>query len=152
LEAGGNVHDRGVVAITADRPVNVLSCWTAKNIADLEANSGFYCDNAENMSVCYDFKNMKVVLTDYSIRSRYDAASPNLKSWVIEVSNTGQDWTEADRRENRDDLCAPNVVRSFSVSKRSTGRYIRLRPIGVNNNGHFDTLISGFEVFGSLTW
>jgi hypothetical protein len=152
LECGGNVHDRGVVAITADRPANDSPGCAAKSIADLEANSWFHSAHAENMWVCYDFKNMKVILTDYSIRSRCDSASNNLKSWVIEVSNTGADWTEADRRENRDDLCAQNVVRSFSVSKPSTGRYIRLRQIGPSNNGGFYTLISGFEVFGALTW
>jgi hypothetical protein len=152
LECGGNVADRGIVSITADRPCNDRRYNAAKNIADLEANSYFHCANAENMSVCYDFKNMKVVLTDYSIRSRYDTDVPNLKSWVIALSNTGDDWTEADWRENRDDLCPRNVVRSFSVSRPSTGRYVRLRQIGPNNSGHFRTLISGFELFGALTW
>jgi hypothetical protein len=154
LECGGNVDDRGIVSITAERVASGSPGYAAKNIADLEANSYFYCANAENMWVCYDFKNMKVILTDYSIRSRYNATCNNLRSWVIEVSNTGEvdDWTEADRRENRDDLCGKNVVRSFSVSKRSTGRYIRLRQIGLNNSGCFNTLISGFELFGSLTW
>jgi hypothetical protein len=103
------------------------------------------------MWVCYDFKRMRVILTDYSIRSRYDSASNNLKSWVIEVSNDGEHWTEADRRENRDELCSANVIRLFSVSKPSIGRYVRLRQIGFNNNGNFYTLISGFELFGALT-
>jgi hypothetical protein len=152
LECGGNVADRGIVSITADRPYSDSSGHAAKNIADLEADSYLYFATAENMWVCYDFKAMKVVLTDYSIRSRWNGASNNLKSWVIEVSNTGADWTEADRRENRDDLCAVNVVRSFAVSKPSTCRYVRLRQIGPHNNGDFNTLISGFEVFGSLTW
>jgi hypothetical protein len=152
LECGGNVADRGIVSITADRPINGSPGNAAKNIADLEANSHFYCDEAENMWVCYDFKNMKVILTDYSIRSRYNGASYNLKSWVIEVSNTGADWTEVDRQKNRDDLCAQNVVRSFAVSKPSTGRYVRLRQIGLNNHGCLQTIICGFELFGSLTW
>jgi hypothetical protein len=151
LEFGGNVHDRGVVAITADRPKKDDSRWTAKDIADLEAQSGFYCANAENMWVCYDFKEMKVALTDYSIRSCHCDAHYNLTSWVVEVSDNGRDWTEADRRENREDLCAQNVVRSFALSKPSTSRYIRLRQIGRNNCGSFDTVISGFELFGALT-
>jgi hypothetical protein len=151
LEFGGNVHDRGIVSITADRPYGDSPSYAAKNIADLEANSYFDCANAKDMWVCYDFKTMKVILTDYAIRSRYNHNGHNLKSWVIEVSNDGSHWTEADRRENRDDLCATNVVRSFAVSKPTVGRYIRLRQTGFNNHGDFDTYISGFELFGSLT-
>jgi hypothetical protein len=151
MEFGGNVHDRGVVAITADRPARNSADCAAKNIADLEADSGFYCAQAENVWVCYDFKAMKVVLTDYSIRSYYAGVCYNLQSWVVEVSNNGGDWTEVDRRENRDDLYRTNVVRSFTLAKPSTGRYIRLRQIGRNTNRHFYTVISGFELFGSLT-
>jgi hypothetical protein len=150
LECGGNVHDRGVVAITADRPVSGHTGYAAKNIADLETNSYFYCHDAVNMWVCYDFKTMKVALTDYSIRSRYDHEENNLKSWVIEVSNDCENWTEADRRENRNELCAKDVVRTFAVSKPSTGRYVRLRQIGVNDQNNFATLTSGFELFGEL--
>jgi hypothetical protein len=91
-----------------------------------------------------------VALTDYSIRSWYGGIPYNLRSWVIEVSNDGVNWTEADRRENRDELCAKNVVRPFTVSKPSVGRYVRLRQTGANNVGNFNTLISGFELFGTL--
>jgi hypothetical protein len=150
-ECGGNVHDRGVVSITADRPWNDDPSRAAKNIADLEANSCFNCANAKDMWVCYDFKNTKVILTDYSIRSGYGTAECNLKSWAIEVSTDGQHWTEADRRENREELHAHNVVRSFAVSKQAVGRYVRLRQIGVNHGGDFDTYTSGFELFGALT-
>jgi hypothetical protein len=41
MECGGNVHDRGVITITANRPVNDSPNWAAKNIADLEADSSF---------------------------------------------------------------------------------------------------------------
>jgi hypothetical protein len=129
-ESGGNVHDQGVVTITSGRPYSDDPGFAGKNIADFEANSWFYATNEENMWVCYDFKTMKVTLADYSIRSRWDGPSQNLKSWVIEVSNNYRDWTEADRRENRDDLCNVNVIRPFAVSRPSTSRYVRLRQIG----------------------
>jgi hypothetical protein len=151
LECGWNVHDRGVVSITADRPYSDNPGFAAKNIADLEADSHFDCANAKDMWVCYDFKDMKVILTDYSIRSAYFEADRNLKAWVIEFSADGQNWTEADRRENREELHAKNVVRSFAVSKQAVGRYVRLRQIGVNHNGNCDTCTSGFELFGALT-
>jgi hypothetical protein len=139
------------VSITTNRPYDGSASYAAKKIADLEADSYFYCAEASDVWVCYDFQNMTVILTHYSIRSRYSGAGYNLKSWVIEVSNDSGHWTEADRGENRDELCAQNVVRSFAVSKPSIGRYIRLRQIGLNNRGSFQTLISGFELFGGLT-
>jgi hypothetical protein len=88
-ESGGNVHDRGVGPVTANRPYNDSPDDTAKNIADLETNSWLYCADADAMSVYYDLKNMKVTRNDYAIRSRWNAASPNPKSCVIGVSNDG---------------------------------------------------------------
>jgi hypothetical protein len=152
LEYGGNVHDRGVVSITANRPYDDHPVNAAKNIADLEADSYFVAANVSGVLVCYDFKTMKVILAGYSIRSCYAGNWQNLKSWVIEVSNDGAQWTEADRRENRDELCAWNVVRSFDVSKPSCSRYVRLRQIGHNSSNHFQTVVSGFELFGALTF
>jgi hypothetical protein len=149
-ECGGNVHDRGVVTITANRPFKDSACYAAKNIADLEADSWFCCANESGMRICYDFKNMKVVVTHYSIRSRFNGLNNNLKSWVIEVSLDGEHWTVADRRNDQTGLCAQNVVRSFPVSKQSVGPYVRLCQNGPNNAGSFDTMISGFELFGGL--
>jgi hypothetical protein len=73
-----------------------------------------------------------------------------LKSWVIEMSNDRTDWAEVDRRENREELCEANAIESFAVSKPSSGRYVRLRQIGSNSAGRFDTAVSGFELFGVL--
>jgi hypothetical protein len=74
------------------------------------------------MSVCYDFKKLKVSLTEDSIGRKFGGPEDNLKSWVIEVSNGGGHWTEADRRQNRDELCAQNLVQPCAVSKPSAGR------------------------------
>jgi hypothetical protein len=152
LEAGGHVHDLGVVAITADRPYDASPTYAGKNVADFGSNSYVDSATAENMWDCYDFKDKKVALTDYSIRSLYAGTAQQLKSWVIEVSNDLEHWTVADRRENRSELCGPNVVRTYPVSEPCTGRYVRLRQIGVNSSGHFITCISAFELFGALTF
>jgi hypothetical protein len=150
-EFGGNVHDRGVVAITAHRPCSDYPGFAAKNIADLEANSYFDCANESDMWVCYDFKTLKVGLTDYSIRSCYRYDNLSLRSWVVEASTDGEHWTEADRRDNRDELRAKHVVASFPVAKPTVGRYVRLRQTGRNHSNSFETYTSGFELFGGLT-
>jgi hypothetical protein len=151
LECGGNVHDFGVVSVTANRPICDLPHYAARNVVDLDAQSGFDCENELDMCVCYDFQPLKVVLTDYAIRSNCACGYYNLKSWVVEVSNDGANWTEADRRENRDELCATDVVCVFTVSKPSVGSCVRLRQIGRNDLGIFRTVISAWELFGALT-
>jgi hypothetical protein len=75
---------------------------------------------------------------------------PNLKSWLLEVSLDGHEWTEIDRRESNAELNAKNGTRTFSVLRPETGRFVRL----VNNGrNHFNSdmlCISSFELFGSL--
>jgi hypothetical protein len=150
-ECGGNVHDRGVVAITSTAPYSALTSYAAKNIADWTTESFFDSADVANMWVCYDFKNRKVALTGYSIMSNHCSVPQQLKTWAIEVSNDFKDWTEADRRENRTELCEKSAVWTYAVSKPSTGRYVRLSQTGFNSSGNFNTCIAAFEVFGALT-
>jgi hypothetical protein len=102
--------------------------------------------------VTYDFKEKRVVPTDYTIRSNYSGGvnDCNLKSWVIEVSDDDQFWCEIDRHENNYDLNAKNVVRSFKAEKPQEGRYVRLRQTGKNHRGDDFLIFSAFEIFGSL--
>jgi len=145
---GGNVHEKGVVDIKSDRPYSSSPDHAPKNIADLEIHSNFDCADAENMWVCYDFKNRRVRLTYYLLRS-YDCRF--LRSWVIEVSDDGSHWTEVDRRENNTDLNGKYRVAIFPVCKLSVCRYVRLRQIGKNHDKNdYDTRIEAFELFGAL--
>jgi hypothetical protein len=128
-KCGGNVHDRGVVNITADRPYDGDSSHAAKNIADLTADSCFECANAENMWICYDFKNLKIWPTHYSLRSQYDGSSGfrNLKNWAIEGSKDGKSWIELDARRDNEDLNGKNLMKAYPVSCMNSIRMIRLR-------------------------
>ena len=150
-ECGGNVHDREVVNITADRPYSSDPSRAAKNIADLErANTHFYCANAENMWVCYDFKEKVVVFEAYSLRAYYDYDDCNLKTWEIQVSMTGRnDWETVDRQSNND-LRGRGRIASYRLSNPVRCRFIRLKQTGRNHRGDYDTLTSAFEVFGRI--
>jgi hypothetical protein len=129
---GGNVHDRGIVNITANRPAD--SRDVPKVIADLGDNSEYMSTNDENQSICFDFKTLKIKPTHYTIRTQ--CAGPNkchLKNWVIEGSTDGTLWVEIDRRENNSDLNNSKAIQTFSVSKVDTFRMIRLRQTGENH-------------------
>jgi hypothetical protein len=84
---GGNVHDHGIVKITSYEPYDGSSSDAAKNAADLTADSFFHSKNAPNQWLCYDFGDRRIILTHYSIRSRYNGNMDSYypKSWVIEI-------------------------------------------------------------------
>jgi hypothetical protein len=148
---GGNVHERGVVGITANRPVNAESCNAPMNLADLGTDSYFHSVNEPNQSICYDFKEMKIRPTHYSVRM-YPAGrnSYHLKNWVIEGSTDGASWSEIDRRENNTDLNSSLAIKTFEVAKIATFWMIRLRQIGQNHRGDHYLIFTSFELFGSL--
>jgi hypothetical protein len=147
----GNVHDRCIVNITANRPYNDSPSNAAKNVADLGTDSVFHSVNEPNQSICFDFKAMQIRPTHYSIRM-YSAA-PNqyhLKNWVIEGSVDGNSWIEIDRRENNTDLNSSYAIKTFNICKVDTFRMIRLRQIGLNHRNDNYLIFTSFELFGTL--
>jgi hypothetical protein len=150
---GGNIHDRGIVNISALEPHNTSSSDHPKNVADLTATNTYLCSkNQPNQMLVYDFQKLRIKPTDYSIRSCHchGVNGEHLKSWVIEVSSDGSDWEEIDRPENNNELNASSLIKTFSVSKSIECRFIRLHQIGPNHQGNNYLLFSAFEVFGSL--
>jgi hypothetical protein len=72
---GGNVRDRNIVNVTANRVYNDSPSYAPKNVADLGSNSIFHSVNEPNQSICFDFKMMKVIPSHYSIRMLGSTAS-----------------------------------------------------------------------------
>jgi hypothetical protein len=101
---------------------------------------------------CFDFQTRVVQPTHYSIRSCITGSVGNWnpRSWVVEISDDRQSWTEIDRQQKNSDLDGARLVRVFEVSKKHQGRYIRLRQIGANHTGTNNLFLSTFEVFGNL--
>jgi hypothetical protein len=157
-QCGGNVHDCNVVEVTSSSPSTRSPSYAAKNIADFETGSFFYsayCSTSENVSparnnwVCYDFKERMVVPTHHAIRS-YGRGKAHLKSWVVEASMDGQNWWEADHKEDSNELQGLHFARTFTLAGGRVCRFIRLVQTGANHNGNDALLISAWEVFGSL--
>jgi hypothetical protein len=146
---GGNVHDRNVVTIRASSNVRGHA---DKYAADLEARPLFHSLKTADSWLCYDFKDMRIEPTHYTIRSYYAGGqgSYNLKNWVIEGSDDGDSWVELDRRGENDQLNARNATVTFTISRSQEVRLVRLRQTGLNHHGDHYILTSSFEVFGSL--
>jgi hypothetical protein len=152
---GGNIQEKGRVTITSKLITNSdLNAVT--KIADVAAGSQSPSENEQGDWVCWDFREMRVRPTHYTIQSR------SLQSWVLEGSLDGRRWTEIDRQTDRlnprvqasnptsivyptaggwlvtlqpaysdgQDLNALPTTASFAVSCSGDVRFIRLTQIG----------------------
>ena len=147
--SGGNVHDKGIIEVTASSVHDGLP----QNLVDLETDSIFASKDQENTWVCYNFKHLGVIPMSYSIRTYgYGPGNWHLKSWVIEVSNDGNSWMEIDRRENNSDLNDNYAVHNFAISSvpGESFQFVRIRQIGKNHNGYYYVKFSALEIFGVL--
>ena len=150
-ECGGNVHNKGIVNVTASSVANESN--HPKNATEFETKQDFYSQNEPNSWICYDFKERRVIPTSYSARSSYGGpGGDNLKSWVIEVSNDRALWTEIDCRNNNNDLNGYYVTARFKISwiPRESFRFFRLRQTGKNHRGNDRLELSSLEIFGTL--
>jgi hypothetical protein len=149
---GGNVDDRNVVNITANRVYDSSGRYAAKNVTYFESDSGFVSANEPNQSICFDFKILRIEPTHYTIRTpNGDQNDCHLKNWVIEGSIDGTSWTEIDRHENNNDLNRSLALKTFAVSNVATFQMIQLRQIGLNHANNNHLCFTAFEIFGLLS-
>jgi hypothetical protein len=88
---------------------------------------------------------MRVYPTHYTIRTC------DLKSWVVEGSLDGDNWTEIDRQtDNQDFKDGWNKV-SFTVSKPVESRFIRLTLTDKTHHGRDSLYLAAVEFFGTLS-
>jgi hypothetical protein len=103
----------GIVTITLKSVITDDPMFAPKNAADLTSGSQFSSNDEPGQWICWDFREMRVRPTHYTIWAAW------LKSWVVEGSLDGESWTEIDRQTNNQDF-------SFAVSNPAGCRFIRL--------------------------
>jgi hypothetical protein len=147
---GGNVHDKGIVTITSRSLCND-DHWTAlRNLADFTSYAKFCSKSEPGQWVCWDFHQMRVRPTHYTIKAFY------LKSWVVESSLDGEAWTEIDRKTDNEDFNVGGMqTASYAVQNPAECRFIRLTQTGPNHSNAFDgrvddLIIAAFEFFGTV--
>jgi hypothetical protein len=150
-KCGGNVCDKGIIEVIAT-VVKEQSPDSAKNVVDLDAMSGYCSLNSPNQCLTYNFKEMRIRPTHYTLRSNWNgkAGGNNPKSWVIEASMDGIMWVEVDRKENNHDLDGKDVRRTYRCVSSPLCKYFRLRQTRKNHAGKDWLILSGMEVFGTL--
>lgn len=145
-----------VIEITASSVCDdseIYSFQHAIEYDDLE--SYFESEDRDDSWICFDFKDKKLKLENYTLRSfNKGKSSGHLKSWVIEASNdeNKKDWKIVDKHENCDLLQGQNFVHTFSVQNenKESFRYIRLRQIGQSWSGNKYLNLNSIEFYGDL--
>jgi hypothetical protein len=169
-QCGGNVHDGNVVNATSSPPfdpkaapdgIDLLTLFAAKNAVDLGTNSVFgstwvnleeeTIPHARNNWLCYDFKEMRIVPTHYTIRAyEGDPGSVHRKSWLVETSMDGKNWREVDHWQDNEQLNGFPFTATFELAGAEECRFIRLVNIGKNHGGNDVLWISACEIFRNL--
>ena len=143
----GNVHTQNIVCITS----STIGFGKVENIVVHDDSIYFGTENAENSWIQFDFKESKVLLDSYTLKTLdWKEDSAHLKNWVLEVSNDGQNYTEVDRQENCDLLNGKLKKAKFQVSFSIPQRFVRLRQIGTNWGQNYYIRINQIEFSGFL--
>lgn len=145
-KTGGNIHDNGTIEVTSNSILRP-GCHPKYLLQSDDRYATIRGD--KNAWVCFDFKNMKIEITDYRIQR---GPSCNIKNWIFEISNDGNNWTTIDQHYNCDDLEKKTSIKTFKVQKNHLSRFCRIR-----HNGEFCDYNSGntmqtdrIEFYGKL--
>jgi hypothetical protein len=146
-EAQGNVHQTGVVEITASSSDHNLPY----QVADAEWEEFWFSQNKPDQWIMFDFKNKKVRISEYRIKThRFGSDSCHLKCWKLQGSNDGTTWTDLDQRDT-DVLNAAKRVEKFECTGVSfSARYLRLVQTGRNNRGDNLLALTNIDFFGTI--
>jgi hypothetical protein len=139
---GGNVQEKGIVTITSKSVYD--SDYALKNAADFPSDSRFFSKSEPGQWICWDFREMRVRPTHYTIKTQY------LKSWVVEGSLDGTSWTEIDRQTDNQDFADWNRA-SFAVLNQAEFRFIRLTQTDKTHRGQDYLSLGAVEFFGTLS-
>lgn len=116
-------------------------------------NKFFATKSIENSWVCFDFKEHRVIPTDYTLRSyNYGQNSCHPKSWVIEGSNDNISWEILDEQTNCPYLNGCNLSHTFKIKNENSKefKFIRMRSTGKNWAGDYYFTLESFEIYGTL--
>ena len=119
----------------------------------------FYTVYSISPWICFEFKKRKIIPSGYTIRS-HSVGSNNRhpKSWIIEGSEDGLNWTKLDEQKNCSFLNGRNLVHTFPIHNNNLEkrefRFIRMShtdiPWGEDHISNNIIDICSIEFYGRL--
>jgi hypothetical protein len=139
----GNVHEKRIVAITS-KSVHRNPVYALKNVVDLTTESRFISLEAPGEWIHWDFGLRRVRPTHYTMKGGI------LKSWVIEGSVDGKNWTALDQKTDSQEFRLDGNKASFDFPKPGDFRFLRLTQTDKNHQGKDILVLRAVEFFGTL--
>ncbi|OHT04313.1 hypothetical protein TRFO_28198 [Tritrichomonas foetus] len=149
-EVKGNIVEKGLLTITGNS-ADKNRDHDLMLLVDYDWNRCWTSTNTPNSWVQFDFGNKQICITHYTIKT-YPCGRgySHLKSWVIEGSTNGQNWSEIDRRDDNNELNGKSKVATFMCASLYDSQFIRLRQTGPNHYGDHYLILTNIEFFGDL--
>ncbi|KAK8843238.1 hypothetical protein M9Y10_025092 [Tritrichomonas musculus] len=126
----------------------------ANLITDIEnTDSDFYTDNEKDSWICFEFKNHRVIPTNYTIKScKDDPNQYHLKNWIIEGSKDGKSWMKIDEQTNCSYLNGSFYNHTFPIQEKGEFKFIRIRITGSTwlKEGNYTLNICSMEFYGNI--
>lgn len=133
---------------------NQENCLPKNVVLFNDQSNVFLSDNQQNNYISFDFKEHRIIPSNYTIKSsdpaRHNGDHP--KCWIFEASNDNDSWETLDSEDNCNDLNGSNLVRTFAVKNQNSKefRYFRVRSTGPSWSGDNYFGFDSFEIFGSM--
>ena len=114
-----------------------------------QINDGWYLNEVVDNYFAFDFKEKKVSVNAYSIRSGENSSHwDHPVSFAIEGSNDKTNWKTIDEKTDNTDIGDNLKPYTWKCKQSSFYRYIRFRLIKINQPGVLRTSL--FELFGLI--
>lgn len=152
LRSQGDIDD--LIEVTASSILNSGINYQPITVCLKEnSNAYFITYNSQGSWIEIDFKNHKVIPSDYTLRSSDSRANWNHpKSWVFEVSNDENDWSIIDEVNDCPYLNGFRQVHTFKIKNEQIEafRYVRIRLTAENWHNCDYLSFETIELFGTL--
>ena len=146
-KCGGNVHNKGVVDITS----STTDYNEPYEVANEDWKDYWYSKEEPFPWLCVDFKEMSFKPTNYTLRTfNCGPGYSHIKTWVLEGSNDGENWTVIDSQTNCNLMNQKRATIIFNCNSDSSFHKLRLKMTGRNHHNGTYLCLSGIDFFGTL--
>lgn len=149
-ECGGRIDEGGMITIVARDEVQQ---YQAGNLVDGDPSTLYASQNIpkSNPWVLIDLKGKVLKLTHYSLRSApYDPGRGHIKQWQLLGASDSRGFFLIDEHKT-DDFNGRSIERTFVIAQPVEVTQLKLVMSGPNQKGEHSMVLSGLEVFGTVT-
>lgn len=128
-------------------------CNNCQNIITPNWKQHWFSFFGPNPFVKFDFVNLKVLLTAYSLKT-YSGQEGygHLQSWIIQGSNDDENYERIDEKINSNDLNSNCAFHTYKIEEKvQPYRFIKITMTGKNHAGTDFMVIRNIEFFGTLS-